>query len=81
MQEFHLAGHSRVEFDGTPLLIDTHGAPVCEAVWELYGAALRRFGEVPTLIEWDTDIPAIGVLEAEADKANALRASLHAVAA
>lgn len=81
VQEFHLAGHSRVEIDGAPLLIDTHGSPVCEAVWELYGAALRRFGEVPTLIEWDTDIPAIQVLEAEADRANALRASLHAVAA
>jgi uncharacterized protein (UPF0276 family) len=81
VQELHLAGHSRVELDGALLLIDTHGSPVCEAVWELYGAALRRFGEVPTLIEWDTDIPAIHVLEAEADQANALRASLHAVAA
>ena len=81
VQELHLAGHSRVEFEGALLLIDTHGSPVCEAVWELYRAALRRFGEVPTLIEWDTDIPAIHVLEAEADKANALRASLHAVAA
>jgi len=81
VQELHLAGHSRVEFEGALLLIDTHGSPVCEAVWELYRAALRRFGEVPTLIEWDTDIPPIHVLEAEADKANALRASLHAVAA
>jgi uncharacterized protein (UPF0276 family) len=81
VQEFHLAGHSRVELDGAPLLIDTHGSPVCEAVWELYGAALQRFGEIPTLIEWDTDIPAISVLEAEAGRANALRASLHAVAA
>ena len=57
VQELHLAGHSRVEFEGALLLIDTHGSPVCEAVWELYRAALRRFGEVPTLIEWDTDIP------------------------
>jgi len=81
VQELHLAGHSRAEFEGALLLIDTHGSPVCEAVWELYRAALRRFGEVPTLIEWDTDIPPIHVLEAEADKANALRASLHAVAA
>ncbi len=81
VKEFHLAGHGRVELDGAALLIDTHGSPVCEAVWGLYESALRRFGEVPTLIEWDTDIPAIQVLEAEADKANVVRAGLHAVAA
>ena len=46
-----------VNLDGTEVLIDTHGTPVCEAVWELYRAALERFGALPTLIEWDTDIP------------------------
>jgi uncharacterized protein len=81
VQELHLAGHSRVEFDGIPLLIDTHGAPVCEDVWNLYRAALQRFGNVPTLIEWDTDIPAFEVLKAEADRADAVRVSFNAVAA
>jgi uncharacterized protein (UPF0276 family) len=60
--EIHLAG-----FDDTgPLVIDTHGAPVAPEVWSLYRAAIARFGAVPTLIEWDTDIPALAVLEAEA---------------
>ncbi len=81
VQEMHLAGHSRIELHGEPVLVDTHGAPVCEAVWALYGAALERFGPVPTLIEWDTDIPALAVLQAEADKADALRERHHAVAA
>jgi len=79
--EIHLAGHSAVEFEGQELLIDTHGTPVCDAVWNLYRAALRRFGDVPTLIEWDTDIPALEVLVAEAAKADALRAEVHALAA
>jgi uncharacterized protein (UPF0276 family) len=81
VQELHLAGHSRALLDGEELLIDTHGTPVCDAVWELYREALRRFGALPTLIEWDTDIPALHVLEAEAGKADALRVSVHAVAA
>jgi uncharacterized protein len=81
VQEIHLAGHSATLFEGRELLIDTHGTPVCDAVWNLYRAALRRFGDVPTLIEWDTDIPALEVLMAEAAKADALRAEAHALAA
>ncbi|MGP8095988.1 MAG: DUF692 domain-containing protein, partial [Steroidobacteraceae bacterium] len=81
VQEMHLAGHSRIELQGEPVLVDTHGAPVCEAVWALYGAALERFGPVPTLIEWDTDIPALAVLQQQAGKADALRERHHAVAA
>jgi uncharacterized protein (UPF0276 family) len=77
VHEFHLAGHTRVG----DLLIDTHGAPVCDDVWALYATALRRFGDVPALIEWDTDIPEFAVLQAEAQKADALRAEEHAVAA
>ncbi len=68
--EFHLAGHSVQRHGDRELLIDTHGAPVCQPVWELYGAAIRRFGAVPTLIEWDTDIPALDVLVAEAHRAD-----------
>ena len=81
VQEFHLAGHSRVRHGALELLIDTHSTAVCEAVWELYRAALRRFGAVPTLIEWDSQIPPLAELVAEADKANALEAQLHAHAA
>jgi uncharacterized protein len=68
--EIHLAG-----FERTPsLLVDTHGAPVAEEVWALYGRALARFGPRPTLVEWDTDLPALDVLLAEASRAAAVAA-------
>jgi uncharacterized protein (UPF0276 family) len=70
VREMHLAGHERLESEGAALLIDTHGAHVAEPVWALYAEALERFGPVPTLIEWDTDIPALEVLEAEAARAD-----------
>lgn len=60
--EMHLAGHTSVE----ACLIDTHGARVCDEVWALFRAACRRFGPKPTLIEWDTDLPALSVLLGEA---------------
>ncbi len=63
--EIHLAGHESSE----GILIDTHGAPVCDAVWSLYGAALERFGPQPTLVEWDSRIPPLDVLLGEAAKA------------
>jgi hypothetical protein len=81
VQELHLAGHSRMSFGEREILIDTHGTHVCDAVWDLYRAALRRFGALPTLIEWDTDIPPLRVLVAEADKANAVIGELDADAA
>ncbi|MYM32674.1 DUF692 family protein [Duganella sp. CY15W] len=72
--ELHLAGHLV-----TPeAVIDHHGARVAAPVWRLYEAALARFGAVPTLIEWDTEIPPLEVLLAEAGKAKALAA--HAMA-
>src|SRR5512139_145692 len=59
--EIHLAG-----FDASgACLIDTHGAPVAPDVWALYARAIARFGPQPTLIEWDTDIPAFAVLQRE----------------
>jgi uncharacterized protein (UPF0276 family) len=72
VQEFHLAGHARVELKTRSLLIDTHGAPVCEGVWALYQLALSRFGAIPTLIEWDTDIPSFEILQSQANKADAV---------
>ncbi|MBI2753745.1 MAG: DUF692 domain-containing protein [Betaproteobacteria bacterium] len=67
VEEIHLAGY----FAGEHCLIDTHGDRVASPVWRFYEAALRRFGPVPTLIEWDTDIPALEVLIEEAAKARA----------
>ena len=65
VQEIHLAG-----FDSNgACLIDTHGKPVHGPVWNLYGEALSRLGPVPTLIEWDTDLPALEILLGEARKA------------
>ena len=68
VQEIHLAGFDQ----GAGLLIDTHGKPVHDDVWTLYRLALQRFGCVPSLIEWDTDIPPLDVLLAEAGKARAM---------
>ena len=62
VSEIHLAGHSQGEL----CLIDTHGSRVCEPVWALYREAITHCGPVPTLIEWDTDIPALEVLLDEA---------------
>jgi uncharacterized protein (UPF0276 family) len=69
--EIHLAGHLV-----TPdAIIDHHGDRIAEPVWRLYEAALARFGAVPSLIEWDTDIPALAVLQDEAAKAQTLMAT------
>ena len=81
VREMHLAGHSTHVVGEREIRIDTHSAPVCDAVWALYSAALERFGPVPTLIEWDADIPALDVLVAEAHKADRLMEARHASAA
>jgi uncharacterized protein (UPF0276 family) len=69
--EFHLAGHTVNTVQGadgqpTELLIDTHSRPVAPAVWTLYDAALAHIGPRPTLIEWDSDLPPLDTLLAEA---------------
>ena len=69
--EVHLAGHEAS--DG--LLVDTHAAPVDEAVWALYARTLRRFGPVPTLVERDAALPPLPELVAEAHRA---RRAMHA---
>jgi uncharacterized protein len=68
--EIHVAGHSVNEAAGRPILIDDHGSPVGHAVWTLYEEALRRFGPRPTLVEWDTAIPPLDTLMAEARRAD-----------
>ena len=67
VRQIHLAGFAEELDDiGTRLLIDSHGAPVADAVWSLYEAALDLLGPQPTLLERDNDIPALSVLLAEA---------------
>ncbi len=81
--EIHLAGHSLKLLDGgRSLRLDDHGSRVAPAVWDLYAQALERFGPVPTLVEWDTNIPPLEVLLAEAAQAGALLESAsHALLA
>jgi len=81
VKEFHLAGHVINRIGRHEIHIDSHSTQVCEAVWDLFAVAVRRFGPVPTLIEWDTDIPPLEVLITEAKKAQRLAEALHAVAA
>jgi uncharacterized protein (UPF0276 family) len=63
--QIHLAGHT----DTGSYLFDTHSAPVADAVWELYAHAVRRFGAVSTLVEWDAEIPPLARLCEEVDRA------------
>ena len=71
--QIHLAGFTADhDADGAPLLIDSHGAAVDEAVWELYRAVLARVGPIATLLERDNDVPALAALVLEAGHAEAL---------
>ncbi|WP_436639137.1 MNIO family bufferin maturase [Microbaculum sp. FT89] len=71
--EIHLAGFARETDDlGEPLLIDAHDREVDRIVWDLYARAIRRCGPVPTLIEWDANVPEWPVLHAEARRAEAV---------
>lgn len=72
IQQIHLAGHS----DMGDYVIDTHDADVCDAVWDLYGDAVRMFGPVATMIERDDHIPPLADVIAELDRARALAAQV-----
>lgn len=74
VQEIHLAGHSRMG----GLLVDTHATRVAEPVWTLYEETVARLPPVPTLIEWDNDIPPLGVLVEEAQRADRTLEACHA---
>ncbi len=73
VQEFHLAGFSH--HDGC--LVDTHDHAVADAVWDLYQTVLQHVGARPTLIEWDSNIPALSVLQDEARKAQSFLVRCH----
>ncbi|MFO1394961.1 MAG: DUF692 domain-containing protein [Steroidobacteraceae bacterium] len=81
VREIHLAGHRRNPVGSRELLVDDHGSVVCPEVWALYERAIGRFGPVPTLIEWDTRVPDVEVLVAEARTADAVMEKHRALAA
>lgn len=70
--EIHVAGHAVEEFNGAQLRIDDHGSEVVDDVWRLFERLVQRVGPKPTLVEWDTNVPAWDVLKLEADKADLL---------
>ena len=74
VREIHLAGHHVNKVEGGEILIDDHGSRVIEPVWNLYTESVKLFPHAVTLIEWDTNIPALEVLVDEAQKADAIRA-------
>jgi uncharacterized protein (UPF0276 family) len=81
VREIHLAGHSTRRVGDREMLIDTHDNLVCEDVWSLYSAAIARFGRQPTLIEWDSALPPLEVLVAEAHRADRIAGETLAIAA
>jgi uncharacterized protein len=73
VREIHLAGHAIEEDEkGSPLLIDAHDRAVADVVWTLYEKVIALTGPVPTLIEWDNDVPAWSILKDEATKADVI---------
>jgi hypothetical protein len=71
--EIHLAGHAeQADDEGDLLLIDSHDGPVADAVWKLFETVIGKCGPIPTLIEWDSNIPDWPILKAEASAAQAI---------
>jgi len=82
VREIHLAGHFRdTDDEGRPLLIDTHDREVAESVWTLYERVIARIGSVPTLIEWDAQVPEWTELEREARRADSMLLACGSTAA
>lgn len=72
VRQFHIAGHSNYG----SYLLDTHIGPVPEGVWELYRYAVKRFGKIPALIEWDENVPDFQTVVAESLRARAIEAEV-----
>jgi uncharacterized protein (UPF0276 family) len=80
--EIHLAGHARVaKGPGAEVLVDDHGSAVSDDVWELYRFAIQRLGPLPTLIEWDSNIPELARLVDESRRADLILGGCRGVAA
>ena len=78
--ELHLGGFTPEDDEATPggtLLVDTHANAVADPAWELYAHAMRRFGQQPTIVEWDNDLPTLAVLIEEAAKADRVRETVR----
>jgi hypothetical protein len=72
VQQLHLAGYQiNQDHHGEPIYIDTHGQNIQADVWALYDIARQQYADIPVLVEWDTEIPPLAVLVAEAEKVNA----------
>lgn len=70
--EIHLGGHAEEALPSGPLLIDAHGTPVADPVWALFAEVIAKAGPIPTLVEWDNDVPEWPVLLAEAARAQGI---------
>ncbi len=68
--EIHLGGHVEEALPSGPLLIDAHGTPVADPVWDLYEELVATAGPLPTLVEWDNDLPTFATLLSEAARAS-----------
>ena len=73
VRQFHLAGHTCQQ----DLIIDTHDQPIVDPVWDLYAAAVRRFGHVSTMIERDDNIPPLSELLDELEQARRIAEDIH----
>lgn len=71
--EIHLAGYHVNKLDDGDIYIDAHNHAVHDGVWDLYRFALERLGDIPTLVEWDADLPELSRLVGEAQKADKIR--------
>ena len=79
--QVHLAGHAHDrDAAGAELLVDDHGSAVAAPVWDLFERLVARLGPLPTLVEWDTEVPDYGVLMAEARQAGRRMAALRSAA-
>jgi uncharacterized protein (UPF0276 family) len=76
--EIHLAGYTRVDAGGQSLLIDDHGSAVSDSVWKLFDHTIKSLATTPVLVEWDSHLPDLEVLVAEAKKADQRRARIRA---
>ncbi|HEC14008.1 MAG TPA: DUF692 domain-containing protein [Acidiferrobacteraceae bacterium] len=81
VQEIHLAGFTIDIIGGQDILIDTHNKPICDEVWALYQVAIERLGAIPSLIEWDSDLPPLDFLVEEASRAQTIMDECHALVA
>lgn len=81
VKEIHLAGHIVKHHDDGEILIDTHNARVCQDVWALYRNTIAHLGARPTLIEWDSELPALSILIDEARLAQNILEQKHAAIA